>query len=310
MSVLIPCFNAEPWVAETVASVRAQAHRPLEIVCVDDGSTDATLAVLQRLAGPDLRVLRQQNRGQSAALNAALAVAQGDLVQFLDADDLLHPGKIAAQATRLAQEPDAVAAAAWGRFSASPTQTIFEPEPCWIDAAPVAWLALAWHDGGGMLFPARWLVPRRLVERAGPWDEALATQNDGEYFTRIVLQATRVLHVAEARVYYRSSLPSSVSARVDRAAWKSSHRAHELMTVALTAELSHDELRRGLALMWQRLAYASYPYEPALAEDAWRRGTQLHPARLPPEGGWRFRWLARIVGWRLARRIQHGTGRL
>jgi glycosyltransferase involved in cell wall biosynthesis len=309
VSVLIPCFNAERWIAETVASVRAQAYRPIEIVCVDDGSHDGTAAALQRLAGPDLRILSQEHRGGSAAQNAALAVAQGDLIQFLDADDLLDPRKIESQAARLRVQPSALAAAAWARFHTSPSEARFEPELCWVDAEPVVWLSRAWHSGGGMMFPGRWLAPRQLVERAGPWNEALTVHNDGEYFTRLVLQATQVLHVEAARAYYRSGIPGTLSGRIDSISWNSYHRSLELMTASLASELAHDELRRGLGLLWQRFAYACFPYEPALAEDAWQRGTHLHPARLRPEGGWRFHWLTRVAGWRMARRVQFWSGR-
>jgi glycosyltransferase involved in cell wall biosynthesis len=309
VSIVVPCFNAAPWLAETIASARAQSYTRREIVCVDDGSTDETPALLRALAGDDLVVITQPNRGQSAALNRGLAASRGEYVQFLDADDLLHPDKIAKQLSRLADAPGAVAVSEWARFSGDAGAARFASEPCWHDDAPLAWLARAWHDGGGMLFPARWLLPRATLARVAPWDESLTVHNDGEYFTRVVLASARVLHVAGARAYYRSGLTGSVSGRRDARSQDSYYRSLLSMEASVTAQPWHEASRRGLALMWQRFAYGAHPYAPELADEAMRRARALHAARLPIDGGWRFRCVAALAGWRFARRLQRWSGR-
>lgn len=98
VSVIIPAFNASRWIAETIASVRAQTYPSVEILVVDDGSTDDT-ASLAREAGAV--VLHTHGGGPGGARNAGLAHARGELIQFLDADDLLAPGKIARQVAAL-----------------------------------------------------------------------------------------------------------------------------------------------------------------------------------------------------------------
>jgi glycosyltransferase involved in cell wall biosynthesis len=308
VSVLIPCFNAERWLGATLASVRAQTHRPLEVVAVDDGSTDGTAALLESLAGPDLRVLRQANRGQGAALNAGLAAARGEYLQFLDADDLLDPRKIELQLARLAEPGDAVATCEWGRFRRDPREARFGPDACWRDQDARAWLAHNWAKGGGMMLPAMWLLPRAVAERAGPWNEALTVNIDMEYFVRALLAAGRARFAGGARCYYRSNVAGSVSARCDAAAWNSYFRSIELSQARLAQPLD-EPLRRGLSLVWQRFAHAAFPYEPGLADEALRRARELHDVRLPVEGGWRFRAAARVLGWRLARRLQRLSGR-
>ena len=309
VSVIIPCFNAGRWIEETIVSVRSQTWRPIEIVCVDDGSTDDTAARLERLRGDDMTIVRQANRGQTAALNAGLARARGAFVQFLDADDLLGPEKISAQMARLLDNPGAISASAWARFRERSDEAQFVPEPSWRDADPIAWLALAWHDGGGMLFPARWLAPRAVLDRAGPWDETLTVHNDGEYFTRVLLQATRVLHVDAARAYYRSGISGSLSGRRDETGLRSYHRSLVLMQQHLASHLGDADLSRGLSFVWQRFARGALPCAPRLANDAMARARHLHPARLPVEGGWRFRALAAVAGWRVARWAQRWAGR-
>ena len=96
VSVIIPCYNSAGTVERAVASAFAQTYRPLEVICVDDGSTDATPNVLARLNAqyPDLVVIRQENGGAPVARNRGLIEAKGHYVQFLDADDELLPDKI------------------------------------------------------------------------------------------------------------------------------------------------------------------------------------------------------------------------
>jgi glycosyltransferase involved in cell wall biosynthesis len=308
VSVVIPCFNAARWLGETIASVRAQTHRPLEIVAVDDGSTDGTGPLLESLAGPDLRVLRQPNRGQTSALNAGLAQARGQYIQFLDADDLLEPRKIELQLARLGESGEAVASCEWTRFRDDPRAARFEPDACWQDQEARAWLANNWSGGGGMMLPALWLLPRAVVERTGPWNEALTVNNDMEYFVRALLAAGQVRFAQGARCLYRSGIQGSLSGRRNPAAWHSYFRSIEL-SQGHFGDALEEPLRRGLCLVWQRFAHAAFPYEPALAEEALRRARALHEAVLPLEGGWRFRAAARVLGWRLARRLQRLSGR-
>jgi hypothetical protein len=96
----------------------------------------------------------------------------------------------------------------------------FHPEENWRDSVPVDWLALNFA-GRGMMPPIAWLTPRALTAAAGPWDERLSLNDDGEYFCRILLRSTGIVFCENARSYYRSNLPASLSRRSSRAAWQS-----------------------------------------------------------------------------------------
>ena len=109
VSTIIPVYNRSAMVREAVQSVLDQTHRPIEIVVVDDGSTDETPAVLARLAAehPDsIRVIRQSNSGPGVAREAGRRAARGEFVQYLDSDDLLFPDKFELQVRGLAEHPD------------------------------------------------------------------------------------------------------------------------------------------------------------------------------------------------------------
>lgn len=96
VSVVVPAHNAERYLGEALSSIFAQAVRPLEVIVVDDGSTDGT-AEIAAAYEPQVRVIRQTNRGAGAARNAGIDAASGDLIAFLDADDLWTSGRLSTQ---------------------------------------------------------------------------------------------------------------------------------------------------------------------------------------------------------------------
>ena len=309
VSVLIPCYNAAPYIGATLESVLAQTWRPLEIIVVDDGSTDESAAIVRSYSGAGVRLYQQENRGQTAALNTTLRYATGDFVQYLDADDLLDPDKITLQMARLRDHPGYVASAEWGRFYDSPEHTRFVPETVWRDMAPLDWLAESRADGLGMMFPAIWLIPMPLVRAVGPWAEDLTLNNDAEYFTRVLLAAEGILFCPGARCRYRSGIGGSLSGHKSPRAWRSQYRVTELCESYVRAREDSERVRRVFALSWQHFAHGCYPYDQDLARQALQRAQALHEVRIRPGGGLAFKMLSRLIGWRLARRLQVASGR-
>jgi glycosyltransferase involved in cell wall biosynthesis len=104
VSVIIPAFNGEKYIGETIQSILAQTHRPLEVLVVDDGSTDRTAEIVQRFGEP-VRYIRQENAGTAAARNRAVAESRGEFIALLDQDDLWVPDKLARQIPRFAEDP-------------------------------------------------------------------------------------------------------------------------------------------------------------------------------------------------------------
>src|SRR6266513_6470560 len=106
VSILIPAYNAERWIADTIRSALAQTWPRKEIIIVDDGSRDQTRRVARQFASGDVSVIAQENQGAAAARNNAFELCQGDYIQWLDADDLLSPDKIAKQMAAAEQYQD------------------------------------------------------------------------------------------------------------------------------------------------------------------------------------------------------------
>jgi glycosyltransferase involved in cell wall biosynthesis len=105
VSVVVPVYNGERFLGETLDSILAQDYEPIELIVVDDGSTDGSAGVARTFDG--VRVVVQENQGPAAARNAGLSLTGGEFVAFVDSDDLLPPAKLSTQVTYLLEHPDA-----------------------------------------------------------------------------------------------------------------------------------------------------------------------------------------------------------
>src|SRR5690606_24526914 len=154
------------WLAETLGSATGQTWPEVEVIVVDDGSTDGTLGIARRYESERVKVIHQENRGACAARNRALAEARGDFIQYLDADDLLVPDKIERQVRRLETEPQGtVATGPWSRFYNDDLTTATQRSaPDWRDYEPASdWLIQSW-EGRGTIPIFSWLIPRAIAE--------------------------------------------------------------------------------------------------------------------------------------------------
>lgn len=187
VTVVIPAYNAAAYLPDAVASVLAQARPGLDLVIVDDGSTDDTPAVLARLEGPITR-LRQTNQGVAAARNAGLAAATGALIAFVDADDVWPAGSLAALEQALAGPP----AAAYAQGLTQLVRRNGAGEGWTPHGAP--WLAPQLGAG---------LYRRALIERVGTFDAGLRTGEDVDWFLRVREDGAARAAVASVTLTYR-----------------------------------------------------------------------------------------------------------
>ena len=311
VSVIIPCRNGAAWLGDAIESCLDQSWQHLEIIVVDDGSTDGSRDVARRYQDRGVIALDNPRRGASAARNVGLQRAGGDFVQFLDADDVLDRDKIRVQIERLAGAPaDAIASGAWARFGAQPSEAVFTAEPVWRDfAAPQEFLIASWL-GGGMMANFAWLTPRALLERAGPWEETLSLVDDGEYFCRVLLAASSVLFCPQARGFYRSGAATGLSRRRDRAALVSAFTAIDLSCRRLLQRCDSPAANKACATSYLRFAYDAYPQARDLVARAERRAAELGGSDLRPGGGAAFLLLAKILGWKFGKHCQQAWHRL
>jgi glycosyltransferase involved in cell wall biosynthesis len=306
ISILVPCHNAAPWLAQTLESALAQTWAHQEIIVVDDGSTDNSAGIAHTYAGRGVRLVTQENRGAAAARNRAIREAHGEFFQFLDADDLISPDKISAQLALLsARPPGTIASCAWGRFIEDPATARFIDEAVFRDFAPVDFLVLSARTGA-MMHPSSWLVPRAVAERAGPWDESLTLNDDGEYFCRVLLASAGLAFTPGARSYYRSGLPGSLSQRRDERSRRSQFHSIELSAQHLLAAEDSPRIRRACANYYQRFLHDFFPTPRELMRTAASQVSILGGADLDrPAMGPRTAALARFIGWKNVWRLKH-----
>jgi glycosyltransferase involved in cell wall biosynthesis len=304
VSILIPCYNADRWLAETIESALAQTWENKEIIIVDDGSTDGSLAIAKNYASRQVKVISQPNQGASAARNTAYKNCIGDYIQYLDADDLLAPDKIERQVSLLQNFPNTVATCEWARFYRKPEEAQFIPQTLWQDLDPVEFLVTVWQEHL-MMHPAAWLTPRAICDQAGYWNEELSLNDDGEYFARVVLASQGVKFCWGARSYYRSGNAGSLSGSKSRKAWESAFLSLKLGTQNLLAAQNSLQTRQVCADVFQRFIYETYPDVLDLRQQAEVRVAELGGSTLEPEGGLMFQILSTCVGWQMAKQTQN-----
>jgi glycosyltransferase involved in cell wall biosynthesis len=308
VSILIPAYNAEPWIAECLASAVAQTWPRTEIIVVDDGSTDATVKIASSFSSDKVTVVAEPHRGAAAARNKALSLSRGDYIQWLDADDLLGPDKIELQLQLLEQFPSrrTLLSSAWGAFIYRQPHTTFIPTALWCDQSPLDWLSRKMEHNIYMQ-TGTWLVSRELTEEAGPWDTRLSYDDDGEYFCRVLLRSDGVRFAPSAKVHHRRRNPTRLSFI---------GRSHEKMSSAFQSVRSHvaylrsledSERTRAICVRYlQNSLTIFHPDRPDLIQQARAMATELGGHLEAPRLSWKYAWIAALFGADMAKRAQVG----
>lgn len=310
VSVIMPAFNAENYIREAIHAVLNQTYADLEIIVVNDGSTDRTEALVKEIEDSRLTIITTKNQGQSAANNLGFSRSSGDFVKFFDADDLLSPDHIQRQVNRLKNNPACVASSEVWRFWKSPAiDPLYEPLANWQDSEPLHWLILDNGKGLGMMQAGLFLFPRPIVEKAGGWDETLTLINDMEFCTRVLLSAKKVLFCKDARLYYRSGLQHNLSAQIERRHLVSSFQSLEKTTAMLLEQEDTERVKSVLARYWRLWSIRYFPAAPALYRKAGTWSVRLGGSDYLPFGGISLK-INKLFGWKIVRWLQFGKQQL
>jgi len=313
VSVVIPVWNRAPVLGRAVASALAQSLPDLELIVVDDGSTDDSVAVAARTGDPRVRVLRHAARsGVSAARNRGLAAARGELVAFLDSDDEWRPPKLERQVAALGAGPDRAAVVYCGfeRHDDATGARLGRSGEAYAGDVYRHLLA-GWHPGTASVF----VVARAALREAQGFDERLATAEDYDLWLRLARAGHRFAVVDEALAVKHEGGGAQLT-RDPRARRLAERRLAARWGPVVAAELGPEGYRAWRADRRLQLASA-YLVRVMEAADAGRRGAALAgaagllalaPACLPllPAG------LAAALlggrGYRIARSVRHRLG--
>ncbi|MGA2279043.1 MAG: glycosyltransferase family 2 protein [Verrucomicrobiota bacterium] len=307
VSILIPAHNAEAWIADTIQSALAQTWPGKEIIVVDDGSKDQTRSVANQFASRGVSIVTQTNQGAAAARNKAFSLCQGDYVQWLDADDLLASDKIKKQMEALDRwgTKRTLFSAAWGRFIYRPSKASFAPTPLWCDLSPVEWLL---RKMGQNIFMQTgvWLVSRELTEAAGPWDTRLLADDDGEYFSRVLLASDGTRFIPEAKVFYRLSDLNLSLSYIGRSNKKlDAHFLSMKLQIGYLRSLEDSARTRAVCLEYlNSLLIYFYPERLDIVRQMEQLASTLGGRLAPPRLSWKYAWIQKTLGWTAAKRTQ------
>lgn len=192
ISCIVPVFNGERYLRETVESVLRQTHSPLELIVADDGSTDRTRPIIETY-GDRVRYLHQANQGHAAARNLGLSAARGEFVAFLDADDLWHAEKLERQIARFRARPSL-------DVCVTHVQNFWTPE---LDSGPGR------SDDPQLARPlpgyrsVTLLARRSLFDEVGHFNPALRHGNDTDWFLRAADYGAVIELMPDVLVYRR-----------------------------------------------------------------------------------------------------------
>jgi glycosyltransferase involved in cell wall biosynthesis len=305
VSILIPAYNAEKWIEDTINSALSQTWGNKEIIIVDDGSKDRTLVVAKKFAAKNVSVTTQANQGAAATRNNAFAIAQGDYIQWLDADDLLAPDKIEKQlALAIAGgSKRTLFSSAWGSFTHRTSKAKFTPTALWCDLTPIEWMVRKLGQDLTMQTMA-WLVSRELTEAAGPWNTRLLGDDDGEYFFRVAKASDGVRFIPEARSFYRRvGLSLSYIGQSDKKL-EAQFLALQLYVAHIRSLDDNQTVRRACIDSLQKYLIYFYPERKDIVEEMEQMTRDLGGQLEPPKLSWKYNWIKELFGWSAAKRTQ------
>lgn len=300
VTTIIPVHNRPAMLREAARSVLDQTHRPIEVIIVDDGSTDETGRVADELsaAHAEVRVIHKTNGGPGLAREAGRLVARGEFIQYLDSDDLLLPRKFEVQVAALRRDETAGVAYGWtrdrqrGNAEREPSKRTGEH----LETMFPAMLEDRWWSTNNPLYR------REVIDRAGPWT-ALRIEEDWEYDCRIAAEGPHLAYCAEWVCETRRHDEGHLSGRgLDPAVMRDRARAHELILdharkagIPIDApEMKH--YARELFLLARQCGAAGLPDESQRLVELAKSVSTARDMRA-------YELVARAIGWTRAGRV-------
>ena len=309
VSIIVPCFNAERFLRETLESAFAQSYRHFEIIIIDDGSTDKTAEVIRAYADC-VRAEFGPNRGASAARNRGTALARGEFIQYLDADDMLTPDAIADRVAALDQSGADVAYSDWERL------VEIEPGVFNVGAQIVRRIEDVHRDIQIALVTSFWAPPaaityrRGMVEKIGGWKEWLPVIQDARFLQDAGLVGGTFVYVPGIGARYREHLGASLSRRSNAAFVSDVFRnARDLQRVFEDRGDMTAEQRDALAQIYDYAARFLFYQDRVAFRDCVRRLYEVEP-------GFRRSWpkaasfASALLGFRMAGMVLAATSEL
>ncbi|MBS9525597.1 glycosyltransferase family 2 protein [Litoribacter alkaliphilus] len=285
VSVIIPVFNKKDFVEEAVNSVLNQTYDNLEILLIDDGSIDGSTKILKNLAlryPSKIKLIQQTNKGACHARNIGIQESKGDYIQFLDSDDVLDTQKIKSQVEKLNWQPkDVIIFGRWEYFDHQIGDLAAEESPFYREYPKPFELLVELWTSQQMIASFSWLVPREILIKSGKWDESLCLNQDGDFFSRVILASGLLKYDKSAKGYYRKPKKNNISIRKDQEASKSLYKTFENYQNNIFKVDQGKKVKRGLIKNYEHFIYRMNAISPELCCQAFEKIKALFGKKRP-----------------------------
>ncbi|MFZ2900380.1 MAG: glycosyltransferase [Saprospiraceae bacterium] len=316
VSIIMPAYNAEYHILDALKSALTQTYSNIEIIVINDGSIDNTANIIRRVPNDKIKIINQPHQGVSAARNTGLREANGEYIQFLDADDLISPEKISSQVSILLNNHNCISFCET-RFFLDGKDPIHEHiiswDP-WHSQAkkydPVEFLVRLWggygHQNTGMIQTNAWLCPREILNKAGMWREDISVDDDGEYFTRVILNSDGLLFSFQGLNYYRKypAGEKNLSALKNYKAYESIFKSISSKEEQILRKGKNPFVMCAIAHQYTSFYYSCFPYYPSLMLKARKKIREFGGLAYPYKPGNRvLQKLSPYINWKFLKII-------
>ena len=214
VSIIIPLFNKEKFIEQTLKSVSQQTFSNWECIIIDDKSTDKSFQIARDYIKNDKRfsLIKNLNKGAGAARNLGLRDAKGKYIQFLDADDVISDEKLESQVALFQKNHEiSFVTCAWGRFRQSNFESYHQYMDSYRDFDSSLQFLESLITSKGYFPIHSYLIRREIINKAGYFNESLSLNDDGEFMMRVIVNSKKIKFALDAIAWYQISEGISLS---------------------------------------------------------------------------------------------------
>ncbi len=312
VTVIIPIHNASMYLKKCIDSVLGQTWPHIEIILINDGSSDDSLAIAKSYESENVKVFSQEKSGAAKARNKGLTESKGAFIQFLDADDFISPDKIEIQVTAAIQNPEKIMVCSTIHFTdenlhSKLLPSVYEDRFIESEDDPTRFLTRLWggfDNQGSMVQPNAWLVPKQIIDNAGFWDETLTLDDDGEFFSRVILHSKGICKTKGYNYYRKSLTAKNLSAGRSLSSYRSLLDAVISKKNELLSRTDSPDAAFAIYRLLYDVAVLSYPKYLEISNEAIASLPKINRKFQVNVGGGRLvKGISRLIGWRATKKL-------
>ena len=305
VSIIIPAYNAEDFISDAIESSLHQSISDIEVIVVNDGSSDNTVEIVSSIKDSRVRLVTQKNGGQSVAINNGVECAKGEYIKLLDADDWINPFHLEAQINAINGTTNHLASCRWGYFvhdHQRPNVRSEASSKSYDD--PLEWLVDSLTKDEGMMGGWMWLIPKSVWGKAGGFDPRLNLNNDFHFSVKLLLASEGVRFAKDAVYSYRKGMAGALSASSGRKSMESAFLTTKLGTDLLLQRENSERIRKICADRFKFWLFKFYPEYSDLVTETEKSIEKLGGSDLELKGGKIMDFLRPFLGWKGVRSLQ------